>query len=265
MTQPRLTPFVAVGAIAALALVVPILGLPNPVTMSIAHRMAPPSAAHWLGQDEFCRDELSRLLWGARVSLSVAAASATSACVLGTALGLAGGFLGRVAEMLAMRGTDVVLCFPPLLLALLVVTILGPGAATLIPVLTLVFLPGFVRVVYAGVLSVRSQEYVDAMRVLGAGEVRIMLRTILPNIAGPILVQFSLAAASAVVLESGLSFLGLGVLPPAPSWGLMIGAARSTMTQAPLLLLWPGLALRLTSLALNALCDALRDWVAGGQ
>jgi peptide/nickel transport system permease protein len=259
MTQPRLTPFVAVGAIAALALVVPILGLPNPVTMSIAHRMAPPSAAHWLGQDEFGRDELSRLLWGARVSLSVAAASATSACVLGTALGLAGGFLGRVAEMLALRGTDVVLCFPPLLLALLVVTILGPGAATLIPVLTLVFLPGFVRVVYAGVLSVRSQEYVDAMRVLGAGQIRIMLRTILPNIAGPILVQFSLAAASAVVLESGLSFLGLGVLPPAPSWGLMIGAARSTMTQAPLLLLWPCLALSLTILAMNALCDALRD------
>ncbi|WP_428486218.1 dipeptide/oligopeptide/nickel ABC transporter permease/ATP-binding protein [Rhodopila sp.] len=261
MTRPRLTPVAAVAVVAGLALAAPFLGLANPTAMSIAHRMAPPSAAHWLGQDEYGRDVLSRLFWGARASLSVAAASASAACLLGTALGLAGGFLGRVMELLALRGMDVVLCFPPLLLALLVVTLLGPGTATLIPVLTLVFLPGFVRVAYAGVLSVRAHDYVDAMRVLGAGRLRIMLRTILPNIAGPILVQLSLAAAAAVVLESGLSFLGLGVLPPAPSWGLMIGAARSTMAQAPLLLLWPCLALSLTILAMNALCDALRDAV----
>jgi peptide/nickel transport system permease protein len=254
-----LIPVGAVAAIAVLALAVPFLGLPNPTTMSIAHRMAPPSGAHWRGQDEFGRDELSRLLWGARVTLVIAGASASTACLLGTAFGLAGGYLGWVAELLALRGADLVLCFPPLLLALLVVTILGPGTSTLIPILTLVFLPGFIRVVYAGALSVRSQEYVDAMRALGAGRLRIMLCTILPNIAGPILVQFSLAAAAAVVLESGLSFLGLGVLPPAPSWGLMIAAARSTMTQAPLLLLWPCLALSLTILSMNTLCDALRD------
>jgi peptide/nickel transport system permease protein len=261
MKRPNPIPVAVVAAIAMLAMAVPFLGLANPTAMSIAHRMAPASAAHWLGQDEYGRDVLSRLLWGARVSLSVAAASAAMACLLGTAMGLAGGYLGRVAELLALRSMDVVLCFPPLLLALLVVTLFGPGALTLIPVLALVFLPGFVRVVYAGVLSVRSQEYVDAMRVLGAGRLRIMLRTILPNIAGPILVQLSLAAAAGVVLESGLSFLGLGVLPPAPSWGLMIAAARSTMTQAPLLLLWPCLALSLTILAMNALCDALRDAV----
>lgn len=174
-------------------------------------------------------------------------------------LGLIGGFLGRLAELLAVRSMDVVLCFPPLLLALLMVTLLGPSASTLIPVLALLYLPGFVRVVYAGVLSVRVQEYVEAMRALGAGRLRIMLVTILPNVAGPILVQLSLSAASAVVLESGLSFLGLGVVPPSPSWGLMIGASRSTMAQAPLLLLWPCLALGLTIFALNALCDALRD------
>jgi len=255
----RLGPVLAVGAIALLTLIVPVLPLAPPVTMDIAHRMAPPSPAHWLGQDEYGRDVLSRLLWGARVSLAVAAASASIACVLGTALGIAGGYLGRVAEFFAVRSMDVVLCFPPLLLALLVVTLLGPGAATLIPVLALVYVPGFVRVAYAGVLTVLSAEYVEATRALGAGHLRIMLRTILPNIGGPILVQFSLTAASAVVLESGLSFLGLGVVPPAPSWGLMIAAARSTMTQAPLLLLWPCLALSLTILAMNALCDALRD------
>ena len=124
---------------------------------------------------------------------------------------------------------DIVLCFPPLLLALLIVTLLGPGTGTLIPLLAVLYLPGFVRVVNAGVLSVRSKDYVEAMRALGARPSLIMGRTILPNIAGPVLVQLSLAAASAIVLESGLSFLGLGVVPPAPSWGLMIGAARSTM------------------------------------
>ena len=191
----------------------------------------------------------------------VAAASASLACLFGTVLGLVGGFMRGVAELVAVRSMDIVLCFPPLLLALLIVTLLGPGAATLIPVLAVLYLPGFVRVVYAGVLSVRSQDYVEAMRALGAGPSRIMLRTILPNVAGPVLVQFSLAAASAVVLESGLSFLGLGVVPPAPSWGLMIGAARATMEQAPLLLLWPCAALSLTILAMNALCDALRDAV----
>ncbi|HEY3846390.1 MAG TPA: dipeptide/oligopeptide/nickel ABC transporter permease/ATP-binding protein [Acetobacteraceae bacterium] len=261
MSKLRPAPFVAVGAIALIAISAPLLGLPNPVAMDVAHRLAPPSAAHWLGQDEFGRDVLSRLVWGARVSLSVSAASASLACVVGVTLGLVGGFLGSVAELLAIRSMDVVLCFPPLLLALLVVTLFGPGAGTLIPVLSLVYLPGFVRVVYAGVLSVRSHEYVEAMRALGAGRLRIMLRTILPNIGGPILVQFSLAAASAIVLESGLSFLGLGVVPPAPSWGLMIGSGRTTMAQAPLLLLWPCLALALTILAMNALCDALRDAV----
>ena len=175
--------------------------------------------------------------------------------------GVTGGFLRGIVEVLALRSIDVLLCFPPLLLALLVVTLVGPGAATLIPVLALVYLPGFTRVAYAGVLTARSQDYVEAMRVLGARRGRIMLFTILPNIGGPVLVQFSLAAAAAVVLESGLSFLGLGVVPPAPSWGLMIGSARATMVQAPLLLLWPCLALTLTILAMNALCDGLRDAV----
>ena len=261
MRRMNWLPAAAVATIALLALFVPFLGLPDPVQMDVSRRLAQPSARHLLGQDEYGRDVLSRLLWGARISLAVAFAAVALACFVGTALGLAGGFLRGVAEILTIRSMDVVLCFPPLLLALLVVTLLGPGAATLIPVLALVFLPGFVRVVYAGVLSVRAQDYVEAQRALGAGALRIMLRTLLPNVGGPILVQFSLAVASAVVLESGLSFLGLGVVPPAPSWGLMIGAARATMGQAPILLLWPCLALSLTILAMNALCDALRDAV----
>jgi peptide/nickel transport system permease protein len=254
-------PVTAVGLIVALAVTAPLVGLPNPVTMEVARRLAGPSPLHPLGQDEFGRDVLSRLIWGARVSLSVAFAAATISCIVGTALGIMGGFLRGFVEVLTLRSIDVLLCFPPLLLALLVVTLFGPGATTLVPVLAIVYLPGFTRVAYAGVLTARSQDYVEAMRVLGAGKGRIMLRTILPNIGGPVLVQYSLACASAVVLESGLSFLGLGVVPPAPSWGLMIGAARATMAQAPLLLLWPCLALTLTILVMNTLCDALRDMV----
>jgi peptide/nickel transport system permease protein len=265
MRQRGRAPVFAVAAIAVLATLVPLLPLADPLHIDVATHLAPPSVAHPLGQDEYGRDVLSRLLWGARISLSVAGGSASLAGLFGIVLGLVGGFWRGAAAFLALRSMDVVLCFPPLLLALLVVTLLGPGAATLIPVLAVLYLPGFVRVVYAGVLAVRAQDYVEAAHAIGARPTRIMLRTILPNIAGPILVQFSLTAAAAVVLESGLSFLGLGVVPPAPSWGLMIGAARATMTQAPLLLLWPCLALSLTILAMNALCDTLRDWVAGGR
>jgi peptide/nickel transport system permease protein len=235
-------PAIALGAIVLVALAAPLLPLPDPVKIDVAHRLAGPSPAHPLGQDEFGRDVLSRLIWGARVSLAVAFASSTLACVVGTALALVGGMFGWLAELCAVRSMDVVLCFPPLLLALLVVTLFGPGATTLVPVIAL-----------------RAQDYVEAVRAIGAGQLRIILRTVLPNVLGPVLVQFSLAAAAAVVLESGLSFLGLGVVPPSPSWGLMIGAARSTMAQAPLLLLWPCLALSVTILAMNALCDALRD------
>jgi peptide/nickel transport system permease protein len=153
----------------------------------------------------------------------------------------------------------VVLCFPPLLLALLVVTLLGPGAGTLVFSLAILFAPGFARVAYAETLSARALDYVTAQEALGARTRRILARTLLPNIAPPLIVQFSLTVASAMVLESGLSFLGLGVVPPSPSWGLMIRGARSSMEMAPLLLFWPCLALTGTVLVLNLLCDRLRD------
>ena len=251
-------PIIAVALIALAALLAPLLPLPNPITMDVAHRLAPSTAAHLLGQDEYGRDVLSRLLWGARTSLAVALTASLAACLLGTAMGILGGFLRGITELLTVRAMDVILCFPPLLLALLVVTLLGPGAATLILVLSVLYLPGFARIAYAGVLQARAQDYVEAVRVLGASRLRIMLRTILPNVLGPVLVQVSLTCAAAIVLESGLSFLGLGVVPPAPSWGLMIRGARATMDQAPLLLLWPCAALTLTILAINALCDALQ-------
>lgn len=250
-----------VGLIVLVAALAPVLGLADPVRQDVAQRLAGPMAGSPLGRDEFGRDVLSRLIWGGRVSLTVAFSSGLIACVIGATLGLLGGYLRGVSEFLAIRGADVILCFPPILLALLVVTLLGPGAGTLIFVLSILYVPGFVRVTYAEVLSVRAKDYVEAVRALGIHPLGIIWRTVLPNVAGPILVQLSLVVASAVVIESGLSFLGLGVVPPDPSWGLMIRGARATMDQAPLLLLWPCAALSLTILVMNLLCDALRDWV----
>jgi peptide/nickel transport system permease protein len=251
------------GALAAvvllLALAAPLLPLPDPVRQDVARRLAAPSAAHWLGQDEYGRDVLSRIIWGARVSLSVALAASSIGAVAGTLLGILGGYFRGLVELVTLRVAEVVLCFPPLLLALLVVTLLGPGTGTLIFSLSILFTPGFARVAYAETLSARAQDYVAAQEALGAHPARILSRTLLPNIASPLIVQFSLTMAAAMLLESGLSFLGLGVVPPAPSWGLMIRGARATMEQAPVLLLWPCLALTGTVLVLNLLCDRLRD------
>ena len=254
-------PAALVGLIVLLALLAPWLGLPDPVRQDVAQRLVLPSPGSPLGRDEFGRDVLARLIWGGRTSLIVAFASALIACVLGTTLGLVAAWVRGLGGMLALGSTDIILCFPPVLLALLVVTLLGPGSATLIMVLSVLFLPSFARVTYAEVQLVQELEYVEAARAIGCTTPRILLRTILPNVSGPILVQLSLSVAAAIVLESGLSFLGLGVVPPAPSWGLMIRGARTTLEQAPQLLLWPCAALTFTIFAINLLCDALRDAV----
>src|SRR6516225_7076355 len=258
-TWHLLVPGIIIGAIIAVALVVPFLPLPDPILMEISARLLPPSGSHLLGQDEYGRDVLSRILWGARTSLVVAFLAATAAAIVGTCLGLFGGYFRGLAELLTVRTAEAILCFPPLLLALLVVTLLGPGAGTLIAVLAFLYAPGFARISFAETLTVRALDYVTAQEALGARPDRILVRTILPNVAPALLVQFSLTVASAIVLESGLSFLGLGVVPPAPSWGLMIRGARSTMDQAPWLLLWPCAALTGAVVALNLLCDRLRD------
>ena len=250
---------IVVGAIVAIALAVPLLPLPDPTGMDVAARLSPPSALHLLGQDEYGRDVLSRILWGARTSLFVAALAAAAAALAGILLGLLGGYFRGLVELVTLRFAEIILCFPPLLLALLVVTLMGPGAATLVVALAFLYAPGFARVCFAETLAVRALDFVTAQEALGARANRILARTILPNVAPTLLVQFSLTVAAALVLESGLSFLGLGVVPPAPSWGLMIRGARSTMEQAPWLLLWPCLALSGAVIALNVLCDRLRD------
>jgi peptide/nickel transport system permease protein len=227
--------------------------------MEVPARLALPSLSHPLGQDEYGRDVLSRIVWGARASLMVAFLSAMLAGLIGITFGLLGGYARGLVEILTVRSMEAIVCFPPILLALLVVTLLGPGALTLVVALTILYAPGYARVAFAATLATRGLDYVTAQEALGARPLRILSRTILPNVAPPLLVQFSLTVAAAMVLESGLSFLGLGVVPPAPSWGLMIRGARSTMEQAPWLLLWPCAALTGTILTFNLLCDRLRD------
>ncbi|MEY9543139.1 oligopeptide/dipeptide ABC transporter ATP-binding protein [Bradyrhizobium diazoefficiens] len=240
-----------------------ILGPPllriDPLAMDMTGRLAHPSTTHLLGQDEFGRDVLSRLLFGARTSLGVAFATAFLAAAVGIVAGMIGGFFGGIAEVLTMRVSEVMLSFPPILLALLVVAFAGPGAGTLIATLGLFYAPQFARITYGEVRAVRSKEFVEAMRALGAGPVRLMGWTILPNISAPLFVQFALIVAAAIVVESGLSFLGLGIVPPTPSWGLMIRGARTYLALNPLGLFWPCLALVITMFVVNNLCDAVRD------
>lgn len=269
-TRKLLLPGGIVAFIVALIVLAPVLPLQDVRAMDVPNRFAGPSADHWLGQDEFGRDVLSRLIWGGRASLFIAVGSALAAAVLGTILGLLGGYFRGVVEVFTVRASEVILCLPPLLLALLVVTILGAGTGPLMLALTLLYTPNYARVVYAATLQVRSLDFVTAQMAMGAHPLAILWRTILPNVLPPLLVQMSLVVASAMMIESGLSFLGLGVVPPTPSWGLMIRAARGAMEVSPLLLLWPSLALAGTILTFNLLVDRLqavfdpRNVTAGG-
>ncbi|CAH1693418.1 Peptide/nickel transport system permease protein [Hyphomicrobiales bacterium] len=241
------------------ALFAPILPLHDPFAMDVGARFARPSASHWLGQDEYGRDLLARLVFALRSAILISGSAALIAAVIGVAIGVAAGYARGFSEMLSLRIMDVILCFPPLLLAMLAATFYGAGPQMLVPVLALVFVPSFTRVAHASVMTVRALDYVDAVKLMGAPTSRILWRTILPNIAGPLFVQFSFVVAMSVVLESGLSYLGLGVLPPAPSLGMMVGAARATFLDEPWLLLAPSILLTLVILLLNAFCDHLRQ------
>lgn len=260
LRNPRVTLSLSVILLAAgLAVFAPLLAPYDPLKQDYINNLSGPGGGHPLGTDEFGRDVLSRLLYGARVSLSVSFASVTIALLLGTLLGLTGGYLGGLWETLAMRGSDVLLSLPPILLAMAAVAFLGSSLVNLTLIIGVLYTPRFARVVHAAVVREKGQDYVEAQRALGARVPRILWRGVLPNILAPIMVQVSLSLGFAILLESGLSFLGLGAPPPQPSWGNMIATARGYMRQAPLLVIWPSITIALVVLAFNTLGDGLRD------
>jgi peptide/nickel transport system permease protein len=240
------------------ALLAPLLAPADPLAMG-PRRFAAPSAEAWLGTDQFGRDLLSRLLHGARVSMAVSFSAVSLAALLGATIGLtAGYFEGRVDQLL-MRGVDVLMAFPTLLLALAVVATLGGSLRNLVVAITLAYIPIFSRVVRGSTLSVKQHEFVEASRALGAGDARLMARAILPNVLAPVIVQATFNLSTAIMIEAALSFLGLGVQPPAASWGSMLSEARNFMELDPWLAIAPGGAITVAVLGFNLFGDGLRD------
>lgn len=250
---------VVIVAIMALA---PLLAPADPLAQDIVNRMQPPGThGHILGTDELGRDVLSRLMYGAQVELLIALGATLLAAVLGTVLGVLGAYFGGLTEVLTMRVVvDVILAFPPIILALLAVTIYGPGVSTLILAMGFLFAPTFARIAYGQTLTVKGLEYVDAAHVFGARNLVTLAKVILPNIVSPLIVQFSLTIAASILLESGLSYLGLGVVPPAPSWGAMVAQGQRYMATEPTALLIPATVVVVTILAFGLLGDMLRDY-----
>ncbi|MGH3661804.1 MAG: ABC transporter permease [Micromonosporaceae bacterium] len=242
-------------AVVAVAVLAPLLA-PHDYRDSVGK---PLSAGGLLGIDDFGRDVFSRLLIGLRTSLLVALSAVVVAGVLGVALGLVAGYVGRWASAIVMRGVDVLLSFPPIVLAIAVVAILGPALTNVVLVIGVLYIPRFTRIVYSQVLAMRNLEYVEAAKLMGASHSHILTRTILPNVAAPIIVQLSLSVSFAIQMEAGLSFLGLGAQPPLPSLGTMVGSGRDFLEVQPTLLIYPSVLIILVVLALNVLGDGMRD------
>jgi peptide/nickel transport system permease protein len=231
----------------------------DPIAADFASVLAPPSRAHPFGTDDIGRDILSRVVHGSRVSLQAGLFTVAVALVVGLPLGLIAGFVGGRADNLIMRAIEVILSFPTLVLALGITAILGPKLIHALFAIGIVFVPHFARLIRAQVLSVKEHDFVAAARALGASDLRLVRRHVLPNCLAPLLVQSSFSVSFAILTEAALSFLGLGTQPPTPSWGIMLATGRGYLEQAPWLGAFPGLAIFLTVLGFNLLGDGIRD------
>jgi peptide/nickel transport system permease protein len=248
-----------VGIFVVMALLAPVLSPYDPLKGRLGERLRTPNPAHWLGTDELGRDVLSRVLHGARITAQIQVAAVGLALAVGTALGLIAGYVGRSVDQVIMRLMDILMAFPGIFLALAIIAALGTGLDNVIIATGIFLVPQFARVVRASTLTLREMEFVQAARALGQGDFAIVFRYLLPNSLAPIIVQTSLRMATVLLTASGLSFLGLGVQPPAPEWGAMLSSARSYMINAPHVALMPGLAIALVVLGFNLLGDGLRD------
>ncbi|MCL4370107.1 MAG: ABC transporter permease [Chloroflexi bacterium] len=231
----------------------------DPYKMNMARAMKGPTAENWLGTDNFGRDVWTRTLYGTRSSLGIAFASVSIAALLGTILGMVAGYFGKAVDQLSGRLMDIFFSFPSLLLAITVAGILGPSVRNVILAITIVYTPFFFRVARGPVLVEKEREYVQAARALGASDARILLRHLLPNILAPVVVQASVTLCYAILIEASLSYLGLGIQPPHPSWGSILNEGRPYLQIAPWISVFPGIAIMLAVLAFNLLGDGLRD------
>jgi peptide/nickel transport system permease protein len=231
----------------------------NPTKAQLTQTLQAPSLAHPMGTDDLGRDVLSRIIYGARASLIAGVVATGIALVIGTGLGIISGYALGMVDTVVSRVMDALLAFPGLILALAITAALGPSLVNAMIAIGIVGVPRFARLARAQVLAVREREYVEAVRALGASNPRILLRHIVPNILTPVIIQTSLSVAFAILTEASLSFLGLGVQPPTPSWGFMLNQGRDYIAQAPWLAIFPGLAIFLVVMAFNLLGDAIRD------
>lgn len=224
-----------------------------------AERLLPPDGTYWLGADEFGRDILSRLIYGARVSLQVGVISVGIALLLGGALGLVAGYYRGWLDSIIGRVVDIMFAFPTVILIIVLAGVLGPSISTAMLAIGIVYAPQFARIVRGPTLAVMQQQYVEGAHAIGARQFQVMVRYVLPNIAAPVIVQATLSFSTAILAEATLSFLGLGTQPPEPSWGAMLGTGRKFMELAPWVAIFPGLAIALAVLGWNLFGDALRD------
>ena len=229
------------------------------IKQNLAYRLQGPSAAHWLGTDEFGRDIFARLVHGTRVSLQVGIVAVGISIVIGGILGAVAGYYGGKLDNTIMRIMDIFLAVPSILLAIAIVSALGPSIINLMLAISISSVPSYARIVRASVLSIRDQEFIEAAKAIGASNTRIIFRHIIPNSLAPVIVQATLGVASAILSTAGLSFIGLGIQPPAPEWGSMLSGGRQYLRYAWWVTTFPGVAIMITILSLNLLGDGLRD------
>lgn len=229
------------------------------ISQNIAIRLQPPSIHHWFGTDTYGRDVFARIVHGSRTSLTIGLITTIIAVFIGGIFGAIAGFYGGLVDSIIMRVMDTIMAIPPILLALAIVASLGPGMTNLIIAMTISSVPSFTRIIQAVILLVVEQDFVEAARACGTTDTRIILKHILPNSMGPIIVQATMSVASMIISAAALSFLGMGIQPPTPEWGAMLSESREYMLYAPYLVIIPGLAILFAALALNLFGDGLRD------
>ena len=260
--QLALLALIVLAGVVLAACLAPYLPLADPDAVDTVQRLKPPfTPGHLLGTDEFGRDLLSRLVWGARVSLLAGAATAATAMLIGVLLGVLSGYYSGWPETVIMRLTDILMAFPYILLAIAIVAGLGPGLRNAMIAIAIVGFPIYTRLVRGIVLSVRGREFVEAARALGSTDRLILVRHVVPQLLSPVIVAFSLDVGAKILATAGLSFLGLGTQPPTADWGSMLATGRQFVILSPHVVLLPGLAIFVIVLALNLVGDAIRDFL----